>query len=232
MSSSVNKMEEVSSHPPPRPPPLPPLTQNPPIPIPFPLPFLGRNPPPLRNSPELGSAFRTLTTYASPSPTSPATSTSMPKLELKVESNPPGVPSKSSPSLNPLVNMLNSTPKSHARCIKDGECGKDTETDLSSGETRVELVVLDFLHRACRREYSAPLLLPDDCLLELDRNCNCNPPTSLGAKHAYASRSTVSLSSAAYRCARASPSGSCRNGASGSSPLPGKPSNSVGVPGT
>ncbi|KAJ7807759.1 hypothetical protein B0H14DRAFT_1529742 [Mycena olivaceomarginata] len=85
-------------------------------------------------------------------------------------------------------------------------------------------------------EYGAPLPLPDDRPLDLD--CDCDPPVPLGAKRAYASRSAASLSSAACRCARASASGSCRNGAGialcgadGSSPLPGKPSNSVGVPG-
>ncbi|KAJ7328923.1 hypothetical protein DFH08DRAFT_1023497 [Mycena albidolilacea] len=134
--------------PPPRPPPLPPLTQNPSIPIPFPPPSPNRNPPPPRDSPGLGSASRTLTTYASPSPTSPATSASTPKLESKVESNPPGVPSKSSPSLTPLVNAPNSTPESRAGCAKDGECGKNTEAELSGGETRVELIALDLLGRA------------------------------------------------------------------------------------
>jgi hypothetical protein len=49
------------------------------------------------------------------------------------------------------VNAPNSAPESCAGCAKDGECGKNAEAELSGGETRVELIALDFLGQACRR---------------------------------------------------------------------------------
>jgi hypothetical protein len=91
--------------------------QNPPIPFPPPPP--NRSPPALRDSPGLGSA--SLSTSASASASTP-----------KFESNPPGMPSKSSSALA-TANAPNSTPES-----RSGEIAHPVRERRRAGRRRRE----------------------------------------------------------------------------------------------